>query len=437
MTSILAGHFNIREIDSKRPAPDVDDVSKQQKQPEQGEGELRQGGIPTLEELRLCLCGSESSPVDGPAACPVAKVMRAIYYLRTMGSDEAIDILCNALHLKMYHSPLLRHEMGYVLGQMQSERACESLESVLLDSSDDVMVRHECAEALGAIGAARSVPLLERLADPSLMVRVPFGGKTCGGESESHVNPLGKNEDQKSCNENNESSDCCDSQDSKCRTRDGGRKARASSTPFQPTAIATHEPPEELRQTCEIARDFCRWKSGGSEGSAPAVACACMLSPYSTYDPAPPSPETDLLSTRDLGDVLINPSLQLFERYRAMFALRNRGGEESVLQLGRALVEDETSALLRHEVAYVLGQMQHPAAIEPLAESLRRKEEHSMVRHEAAEALGAIEGDIEQMERCFALMREFSDPEKESDQCVRESCEVALDAADYWKEYSS
>ena len=60
-----------------------------------------------------------------------------------------------------------------------------------------------------------------------------------------------------------------------------------------------------------------------------------------------------------------------------------------------------------------------------------------MVRHEAAEALGAIEGDSAEMERCYALMREFSDPEKEANQCVRESCEVALDAADYWRAYSA
>ena len=53
------------------------------------------------------------------------------------------------------------------------------------------------------------------------------------------------------------------------------------------------------------------------------------------------------------------------------------------------------------------------------------------------EALGAIEGDSAEMERCYALMREFSDPEKEANQCVRESCEVALDAADYWRAYSA
>jgi deoxyhypusine monooxygenase len=414
MASVLANHFNIREVDAAScPAGGQPAHAK-----DGAEEAAAAAASPMLSELRACLCGpcgpadAEPEEEEGPAvreavppSQPVAKVMRAIYYLRTMGGDAAVDVLCNALRLRTRHSPLLRHEIGYVLGQMQSPRACGALEAVLVDATDDVMVRHECAEALGAIGAARSVPLLDRMADRASMVEVGSLAPTAntdGTGSRSNSNS----------NSNNRS-------------------------PFQATAVATHEPPEELRETCEIARDFCKWKAGGSEGSAPAMACACMLSPYSTYDPAPPSPETDALSTQELGDLLGDPSVKLFERYRAMFALRNRGGEACVLQLGRALVEDETSALLRHEVAYVLGQMQHPAAIDPLAESLRRTAEHSMVRHEAAEALGAIEGDGAEMERCFALMREFSDPEREANQCVRESCEVALDAADYWRAYSA
>ena len=131
----------------------------------------------------------------------------------------------------------------------------------------------------------------------------------------------------------------------------------------------------------------------------------------------------------DVGAVLLDAGEELFLRYGAMFSLRNRGGEAAVTALGRALVQDQSSALLRHEVAYVLGQMQHPAAIEPLAESLRRGAEHSMVRHEAAEALGAIEGGSEDMAKCERLLREFT---ADSDSCVRESCEVALDAQDYW-----
>ena len=351
--------------------------------------------IPPLAELRRCLV---TGPGAGAPMEPAAKLMRAIYYLRTLGTTEAVDVLCDSLRLKAVHSPLIRHEMGYVLGQMQQVRACDCLEAVLADSDDDVMVRHECAEALGAIGAPQSLPLLKRMAEPVQKAVVAASTAIDAVAAEGLVS--------------------------------------AGSFAPSPDAVALAEPPEELRQTCEIARDFCQWKSEGQVGARPGVACACMLSPYSTYDPAPPSPETDGLTPAEIGARLLDASRPLFERYQAMFALRNRGGKACVVQLGRALVEDETSALLRHEVAYVLGQMQHPAGIEPLAESLRRVNEHSMVRHESAEALGAIESDeAEEMDRCIALLREFADPAKERDLVVRESCEVALDAADYWHNF--
>ncbi len=109
-----------------------------------------------------------------------------------------------------------------------------------------------------------------------------------------------------------------------------------------------------------------------------------------------------------------------------MFSLRNRGGEDSVRALGRALQLDTSSPLLRHEVAFVLGQMQHPASLEYLEASLRRKGEHAIVRHEAAEAAGALEGC---WEACEKLLGEFRD---DSDVVVAQSCEVALDAADYF-----
>ena len=84
---------------------------------------------------------------------PVAKRMRAIYYLRSMETLDAVNILLEALNDKE-NSPLLRHELAYVLGQIKNPEACEALEGVLADTTDDAMVRHESAEALGNIGQA-------------------------------------------------------------------------------------------------------------------------------------------------------------------------------------------------------------------------------------------------------------------------------------------
>lgn len=52
--------------------------------------------------------------------------------------------------------------------------------------------------------------------------------------------------------------------------------------------------------------------------------------PYCSVDPAPPAMKK---SVPELRQALLNESLPLFERYRAMFALRNLGSEEAVLAL--------------------------------------------------------------------------------------------------------
>lgn len=190
----------------------------------------------------------------------------------------------------------------------------------------------------------------------------------------------------------------------------------------------------EIGETCRIAIDYLLWKQDGAndendneeeKGEAPML-CACMASPYSSIDPAPPHPKHVNLSTSKIGSILRDDSIPLFERYRAMFSLRNRGGSECVYELGKTLVEDTSSALLRHEVAYVLGQMQHPDSVDALSESLQREDEHEMVRHESAEALGSIEGRWEDVE---VVLKQFIN---DKDDVVRDSCIVALDAADYW-----
>uniref|UniRef100_A0A8D8UQJ0 Deoxyhypusine hydroxylase n=1 Tax=Cacopsylla melanoneura TaxID=428564 RepID=A0A8D8UQJ0_9HEMI len=48
-------------------------------------------------------------------------------------------------------SSLYRHEIAFVLGQMQNPSSIPALTSALEDQSQNEMVRHECAEALGAI----------------------------------------------------------------------------------------------------------------------------------------------------------------------------------------------------------------------------------------------------------------------------------------------
>lgn len=143
-------------------------------------------------------------------------------------------------------------------------------------------------------------------------------------------------------------------------------------------------------------------------------------SPFLSVDPAPADRKE--LSTAELKARLLDLSLPLFVRYRAMFSLRNRNTKEAVLALAAGF--KDPSPLFRHEVAYVMGQMQHPASVLSLREVLEDGGEHRMVRHEAAEALGAVGG-----EECEAILERFR---ADGEVVVRESCVVALDTMEYW-----
>jgi hypothetical protein len=67
------------------------------------------------------------------------------------------------------------------------------------------------------------------------------------------------------------------------------------------------------------------------------------------------------------------PACVSLQRYRALFALRNKGGSEAVAVLGEAF--SCSSALLKHEVAYVFGQMQHADSAEVLSKVLQVREQ--------------------------------------------------------------
>jgi deoxyhypusine monooxygenase len=59
-------------------------------------------------------------------------------------------------------SKLFRHEIAYVLGQMMEPATVPALFKVLQNESEHKMVRHEAAEALGAIGTEEAEMMLEK-----------------------------------------------------------------------------------------------------------------------------------------------------------------------------------------------------------------------------------------------------------------------------------
>ena len=138
------------------------------------------------------------------------------------------------------------------------------------------------------------------------------------------------------------------------------------------------------------------------------------VSEFGSVDPAPAS---DGLAVEKLRASLCNEEERMFQRMRALFALRNIGGKDSVDALAAAF--DSSSALLKHEIAYVLGQMQDDHAVPHLINRLEDLGEDVMVRHEAAEALGAIGNRV-----AMSTLEKFAE---DDEIVVAESCEVAID----------
>ncbi|CAE7704060.1 DOHH [Symbiodinium sp. KB8] len=254
--------------------------------------------------------------------------------------------------------------------------AVETLASAVEDMEGSCLFRHEVAFVLGQMGDAAAVPCLTRILE--------------NVEDDAIVRH-----------------EC----------------AEALGAIAQPESLDVlkkfmEDPAKEVSETCAIAVQ--RMTASGPEAKAPES------SPFDTVDPAPA--EEGAKSVAELREALLDEEAPLFARYKAMFALRNDGSDEAVLALCDGL-QDTSSALFRHEVAYVLGQLERGLAADALTACLLRGAEHAMVRHEAAEALGAIGTP--------AVMAVLKEHLQDKDQVVRESCEVALDAAAYWADVAA
>ena len=112
----------------------------------------------TVERLRVTLCDENER---------MFQRMRALFGLRNIGGKSAVDALADAFESS---SALLKHEIAYVLGQMQDDNAVPHLINRLKDLHEDVMVRHEAAEALGAIGNRDALSTLVKYSEDDEVV---------------------------------------------------------------------------------------------------------------------------------------------------------------------------------------------------------------------------------------------------------------------------
>jgi deoxyhypusine monooxygenase len=175
----------------------------------------------------------------------------------------------------------------------------------------------------------------------------------------------------------------------------------------------------ELSETCDLALDRLKFYDEQNMNKKSE-----SISPYNSVDPTPSYP--DSMSLSQLRDIYLGENNSLFDRYRALFTLRNVGTPEAIQIICEGFFGSPSdSALFKHEVAFVLGQIQSLDSVDALTKKLADVEENEIVRHECAEALGSI-GKSE-------IISKYIDDEST---IVRESCQVALDMADYYNDES-
>eukprot|EP00118_Oscarella_pearsei_P013952 m.115979 g.115979 ORF g.115979 m.115979 type:complete len:296 (+) comp37572_c1_seq22:124-1011(+) len=134
-----------------------------------------------------------------------------------------------------------------------------------------------------------------------------------------------------------------------------------------------------------------------------------------------------------LETILTDQSQSLPDRFRALFSLRNIGGDDAISAISKCF--SDPSELFKHECAYCLGQMQDPKANSVLTSILHDTSQETVVRHEAGEALAAI-GELSMLS---VLENHLLDPVVE----VAETCQVGveklkwLNSAEYKEEVAS
>jgi len=188
-----------------------------------------------------------------------------------------------------------------------------------------------------------------------------------------------------------------------------------------------------IKETCEISVENLNWMIKTNHGETEGLDKSNLF--YKTNDPAPPfnflseCPKNKYKNIEFIREILHDEKAPIYDRYRALFTLREFNSERAVEILCECFQKKFKglfSPLFKHEISFILGQMCSVAkkALKMLEEVLQDEEEDPIVRHETALALGEITQSKD-------LLLKYS---KHDNQLIRESCVIALDFVDYWHE---
>ena len=187
-----------------------------------------------------------------------------------------------------------------------------------------------------------------------------------------------------------------------------------------------------IYDTCFLAAKLMEWKKTTQMGKTEGLDK--IKQRFEGKDPAPIYNFKENAKYADVkfleAMLLDNKKYDLFERYRALFTLRELFTEEAVLAIVKTLTPENfanCSALFKHEVAFVLAQMEgvFKPAIPYLLDCVYNEEEAAIVKHEVLVCLGEM---LDEKYKPM-LLPHLKHPVL----IVSESCESAIFQIDYRK----
>ncbi|KAM3507566.1 hypothetical protein MY10362_001708 [Beauveria mimosiformis] len=313
----------------------------------------------TVEKLRESLVSE---------ATPLPLRFRALFSLKHMAVTDksaagpAIEGIAAAFASP---SALLKHELAYCLGQTANDAAVQPLRKVLCDLEEDSMVRHEAAEALGALGHAESLDLLKHFRDRE-------------GEDISVV---------ETCEIAIDRIEWSSSQD---RQKEKLKPSDFASIDPAPPAVETEQNVEELGKQLmdEKLPLFLRYRAM-----------------FSLRDLAsPPDMPTAVPAVLALAKGLDDPSA-LF-RHEIAFVFGQLSHPASIPALTKALSDVNEASMVRHEAAEALGSLGEEEGVEDILRPFLHDKE-KVVRESIIVALDMV--DYEQSgEAEYALIPEVA-----------------------------
>ena len=222
----------------------------------------------------------------------------------------------------------------------QSKAAVAALTAKLLDEGEHSMVRHEAAEALGAINEPCCEATLRSHVDDASQEARPWRPR---GAPAARALPCRHRAHRLPALSLRTPDGLLQVADT-CRLALGRitywRERRAAAAEQGPAPGPGGEQRGSKKEQFSAAASGAAAHGGADDGAGAGG------SPFLSVDPVPPAEEGIPLEV--LREILSDESADMFERYRALFGLRNRAAEALADTLG-AVLRGSRSALLKHE----------------------------------------------------------------------------------------